>query len=75
MEDQSIEIRDDVSVEGLEGVWTIVGLRPGDGLYEIQLGRDGATKQFAKMDMVALVKKAAKPKKEPGFYPGSSIMG
>jgi hypothetical protein len=74
MEDQSIGIGDDVSVDGLDGVWKIVGLRPGDGLCEIQFGRDGATKQFAKMNLVSLVKKAPRPATEPGFYPGSSIM-
>lgn len=74
MENQSIEIGDQVSVRGKEGVWTVVGLRPDGSLYEIQLGRDGATKQFAQMDSVTLVSKAAKPPIEPGFYPGSPLM-
>ncbi len=54
-------------------VLTVVETRS-DGIYRVQLGKDAGTMRYIKGSELELVAKAEKPKIEPGFYPGRSIM-
>ncbi|MES2392937.1 MAG: hypothetical protein V4555_14925 [Acidobacteriota bacterium] len=75
MSGQSIEMHDFVTIEGEVGTWETVGWRDSEPLWEVQLGRDAATKRFVVSEKLTLVQKAAKPELEPGFYLPNSIMG
>jgi hypothetical protein len=74
MEDEVIEMHDFVSVEGQLGTWETVGSRTSEPIWEVQLGRDAATKHWENSANLTLVRKASKPTAEPGFYPARGIM-
>jgi len=73
MENDVIELRDFVSVEGRSGTWETVGCRTGEPHWEVQLGLDAATKHWENSAKLTLVRKASKPA-ETSFYPARSIM-
>ena len=52
----------------------IVGIGPGTS-FKLQFGNDASTWQQVDGSKLELVSKAEKPDVEPGFVPGSSIMG
>jgi len=65
----SVRIRD-----GGPAVYTIVGTRSPDDLYQIQLGNNAASVQWKKGSELELVVKAKTSDGEPGFVPTRSIM-
>jgi len=73
MAEEEFEIYDTVSIDGEQGAWTVVGTRS-EGLYEVQLGNDAASKKFVGGAKIKLIAKAKKPDSGPGFFPGRSIM-
>lgn len=75
MEVQSIDINDLVSIDGQDGVWTVVGTRALEPKYRVQRGLDGATVTYVRGETVTLIKKAEKPDSGPGFFPDRGIMG
>jgi hypothetical protein len=72
MDNQPFESQDLVSVQGVKGVWIIVGTRDPEPRFQIQLGRDAATVRWVATETLSLVQKAPKQDSEPGFYPGRS---
>jgi hypothetical protein len=75
MEIQTIDIDDHVSLEGQDGVWTVVGTRTLEPKYRVQRGLDGATIRYVRSETVTLIKKAMKPDSGPGFFPDRGILG
>ncbi len=75
MGQDKIEMFDEASLAGDEGVWTIIGTRTEEPKYQVQLGKDAATMKYARSESLLLVRKAETPATEAGFYPDRSIMG
>jgi hypothetical protein len=72
--DMAIEMKDQVSITGETGVWTVVGSRTEEPCWEVQLGMDGASKRWARTDTLTVVAKAEKPQVESSFVPTKGIM-
>lgn len=75
MEEDKLEITDEVSVDGKQGMWKIVGYRSLEPCWEVQLGNNASSRSFERTERLTLVSEAEKPKLEPGLYPTSGIMG
>lgn len=73
MPNQSFSNFDLVSVEGKEGVWTVVEERA--PLFYVQLGADAGTRELLRAEPLTLIQKAKDPDDdEPRLVPVRGIM-
>jgi len=73
MPSQSFNNFDRVSVNGREGVWTVVEER--GSLYYVQLGADAGTRELLKSEQLTLIQKAKNPDDDgPRLIPVRGVM-
>jgi hypothetical protein len=71
---QEFGVNDLVSIQGLKGVWKIIGARTPEPRHQVQLGMDAASQQWVTTERLTIVQKH-KVDVESGFYPPKSILG
>ncbi len=73
MPNQSFNNFDLVSVNGREGVWTVVGDR--GSLYYVQLGADVGSRELLKSEQLTLIQKTTNPDDDgPRLIPMRGVM-
>ena len=60
MDNQPFDVEDLVSVQGAQGIWTIVGTRDTEPKYQIQYGWNAATVRWTASETLSLIQRALK---------------
>ena len=74
---ERVAVGDLVKISGESGVWTVVAARVRnlEPKFQVQLGNDPSTVQWAQSDVVTLLQKALKPDNDPGVYATNAVIG